>query len=106
MFIGSMDAPSMLEPECSLGLLAVSGREKHLKPSMRAGFFRLFSFLSDVLLLVSLLPTFAFKSCKILFQLLPLSPPPCCLSACSSHCFCVRSKQLPVIGLELLCNYL
>lgn len=106
MFIDSMDILSMLGPECSLGLLAVSGREKQPKPSIRAGFFRLFSFLSDILLLFSLLPIFAFKSCKILFQLLPLSPPPCCLSACSSHCFCVRSKQLPVMDLELLCNYL
>lgn len=40
MFIDSMDIPSMLGPGCSLGLLAVSGREKQPKPSICAGFFQ------------------------------------------------------------------
>lgn len=79
------------------GFWALVEQKTSLSLQCTLGFFYaifIFSMLFSVF--SSLYPSFAFKSSSVLFKNLPSSPRPCCLSACSNHCFfvCVANNCL------------
>lgn len=71
------------------GFWALVEQKSSLSLQYALGFSCYFHFLFIIFLLFSLIPIFTFKSSSVLFKNLPSSPLPCCLNACSDHCFSV-----------------